>query len=548
MQLSINKWLFLCAALVSLTFLGCEDFLDVPAEDALTSDNFFTTRNNVESFTVGAYATLKAGGMFANGIGHNAITSDVMRTAQFNSQGGLGTYRMSASNNQLSNLWANMYTGIATANSVVTQIQERVPEDADFETADLIGEARFIRAHYYFHLVRLFGDVPLVLDQVVTVDQAQVGRSSVAEVYNAIVADLEFAMANCLSKAEVAGYGRVSNEAATALLAKVLLWRGNYIDLGTIEGDAAADYARSAELAEQVINSGQYSLVEYYPDVFSRFSKYHDENLFEVQYETADLGGCVGCAMGISKQWNSGGAWTNILGTQFLYTFYDSTDLVRRKWTVTKASIERVQGELVLTSYENPRFFENLMRAKNRDATSYVFLGGTQSWPSWEPTRLAKFRRWPLRPEELGVFEHQSFKIHDPLLRYAEVLLIFAEATNEANNGPTEAAYDAVNQVRARARNYPEVGIDFLVDGISQPAIEVREEAVPDWNGMDYATFREEILNERVRELAGEQGCMRWYDLVRRGVLVEKIRFLNDFNNPLTGNLEPWWTNQQGPG
>ena len=74
------------------------------------------------------------------------------------------------------------------------------------------------------------------------------------------------------------------------------------------------------------------------------------------------------------------------------------------------------------------------------------------------------------------------------------------------------------------------------------------EAAVPDWAGLDYTTFREMILGERVRELAGEQGTMRWYDLVRRGILVESIRFLNDYDNPLTGGPEPWWAASNGPG
>ncbi|MCV9389290.1 RagB/SusD family nutrient uptake outer membrane protein [Reichenbachiella ulvae] len=526
---------------------GCEEFLDVPVEDRYVSENFFNDPANVSLMVNDVYVSLKRGGLFSNGIGQNAITSDIQRTAQFNSQGGLGTYTHSASNAALTNIWQGMYQGIAKANNVLEEIEKHVP--ADLDVSDQIGEVRFIRALYYFNLVQLFGDVPLIVNTIQP-DDEPMGRTDRGLVYEQIIEDLTFASNNCLLASEQSDYGRVSKGAAQALLSKVYLTRANMIDLGQLDGDAAADYQGAVDNAKSVIDSNEYGLVSYFPDVFNRNNKGHNENIFVIQYMPGeDLGGCVGCATGISKQQNDGGSWNNILGTQYYYTLYDDTDLVRRKWTVTKASLEIINGEIAMTSYENPRYFANLLESKNRDATTYFFNGGDQTWPTWEPTRVAKFRRWPLSSAEQGFFNHQAFNIDDPIIRYAEVLLIYAEALNEVNNGPSAAAYDAVNEVRARARNYPADGIDYLIEGLTNPDIDVQASAVPDWSGLSYTEFRDNILDERARELGGEQGCMRWFDLVRRGILVEKIQYLNTFDNPLTGGQEePWWSNNQGPG
>lgn len=500
------KYIFI---LLTITIIsgGCQDFLDDVPKSIASPDNFYKTAEHAEAAVVGAYNALQRNGVY--GQDQQYITTDIIRCATWNSQGGIGTYSFSPDNWKLFEIWKEHFQGINEANAVITHVPN-IDMDVDRRNT-LVAEARFLKALLYFNVVRYFGDVPYYEKAASSLEGLEVPRDPAELVYDKIIEDLEFGIENLDSKEEAVP-GRATVGSAKTLLSMVYLTRGSMTKRDG-KGDGLADFQMAATLAGEVIAEGQYQLCDYYPDAFIVENKNNDEIIFDVQFKSGGLneGNYIGMHMGLQGPPALGGSWGNIISTQYHHTIYEPTDLVRQEWNSCHV---RVQGSGKLK-------------------TDYPEM----HWESW---KIGKFRRYPVRNPDFVFSDHD---IHWPVLRYAEVLLIYAEALNEVNNGPNEEVFAALNELRKRTRNVNGDGTrETLHEDVLPRNLTYDANILPDISSADYADYesmKEYIMLERARELGGE--CKRWFDLVRWGKLVDNIKFLASYTAPGRTRPEDAW-------
>jgi len=296
---------------------------------------------------------------------------------------------------------------------------------------------------YYFNLVRLWGAVPLVLHDATSVDitSLKTNQSTVAQVYQQIIADLTEAE-NLPATYTGADIGRATAGAAKSLLVKVYLTQ--------------KDWANTILKAKEVMNGGYgYALFANYADVFNKSAKNGKEHIFSAQFEANSGTGNTSTLMGASFTGFAGKVPADLPADIGVYNIFGAGD-TRKAVTFYKTFTNPATG----TTYT---FASNYFR-------KYV-----------DSTELST-------PAQSG--------INFPILRYADVLLMYAEAVNETS-GPTADAYNAINLVRNRAN------IGDLTPGLTQSA------------------FRDALYLERRKEFVQE--AQRWFDLVRTGRLVEAV-------------------------
>lgn len=360
-------------------------------------------------------------------------------------------------------LWNGYYAGISRANNALNALASSALDSATVRR--LSGEVRFIRGYYYFNLVRFFGGVPIVLGvpngprQAVT-DSTLVTRATDSQVYNeVIIPDLEYAMNNLplRSQAEV---GRITKGAAESMLAKVYLYLQNW--------------QQAYNLSQDIIASGQYQLVPDYASLFRESGDNDAESIFEIQtgaFGNTDSG--IPLYSEFQGPRNASGTWHNP-------SFPDPTG--DRGWgfcTPSQSLVDAYEpGDLrkaatIIFSPQPPQVGDTLW-------DGYVIPVGTQSkyynYKAYHSEKLESF--YGNRDREI-----KNVKI----LRYAEVLLINAEAANEL--GMTAQAQMNLNLVRERA-------------------------GLPDIVGVSGDQLRDTIWHERHVELALEHD--RFFDLVRQ--------------------------------
>lgn len=475
--------------LISITSLSaCQEFLEEQPKSQLSPENYYKTAEHAEAAVVGAYSALQRNGVY--GSKQYFLTTDLVRTANWDSQGGIGTFTFSADNVQVVlDFWKDHFRGINEANAAISNIPD-VSMDIDRRNT-LVAEARFLRALMYFNLVRYFGDVPYLSGETRSLENLNVKRDPVSIIYEEIIKDLEFGIQHLEIKGQ-SPHGRATVGAAKTLLSKVYLTRGS---MSKREGgNGTADFQQAAKFAKEVIDSGQYQLVPYFPDVFIVENKGNSEIIFDVQFKSGgiDEGSWIGAHMGLQGNPLLGGSWGNIHATTYFNTMYESSDLVRKEWTTPHITVNG-DGSLRLTL------------------------------PSWQVWKIGKFRRYPVRSSS---YQFRDADMNWPVFRYAEVLLIYAEALNEVNNGPNTEVFTALNQLRARARNVNGDGSRaYLHQDVLPRSITINNNILPNISSVDYPDYtsmRNYIMDERARELGGE--AKRWFDLVRWGNLVERIQ------------------------
>jgi starch-binding outer membrane protein, SusD/RagB family len=363
-------------------------------------------------------------------------------------------------------LWNGYYAGIGRANNALVSLATAPMDSLTRKT--LTAEVRFIRGYYYFNLVRFFGGVPIVTTvpsgpKAADADTSLVTRASVANVYNnVIIPDIQYAMNNLGLKSQSV-LGRINKGIAESMLAKVYLYLQNW--------------QLSDSLSQDVINSGQYSLVPDYSTIWKEEGDNNAESIFEI--ETGEFAGTdAGIPLYEEMQAprNNGGNWSNP-------TFPDPTG--DRGWGFCTPTTDLINayepGDLREAA---TIIFVNLNAPSGNGDTlwdGFIIPVGTQSpyynYKSYHSEKLESF---------YGNRDREIKNVH--LLRYAEVLLINAEAAN--NLGLTANAVADLNMVRARA------GLGSTTAS-SQSALQMA------------------IWNERRVELALEHD--RFFDIVRQG-------------------------------
>ena len=538
-------------------------FLEEDPKGKLTTDNFYNSESDARQAINGVYRRLSDS--WVTGYNIKQIPNDLLKRASWDEASGLSNFTYGSENTYIAGMWQNHYAVIKDCNSVIDNVTTNKEKINNWER--YVGQAHGIRAFLYFDLVRWFGDVPLVLTDTKSLDGLEVTRTPQKEVFRQIIEDFEYCISHTMDKGDTSKgyqYGRLTKDACHGFLAKVYLWLGSVAqrDGKEILGNAADNFEKSLEHSSAVIQGGRYKLVDYYPDVFNAKTrdKAPDEVLWCVQGLTGDdTGTWTGMMFGIRGNQNLGGSWDNISSSDYHRMMYEPSDSIRRLWNCPRMTI---QDDGTLWGWDYKMYWDTRGDQKLSEATE------NNNWLQWS---IGKFRRYPLA--DPSSYNYTNFGMDEPLLRYADVLLMYAEAYNEVNHGPgdyrpssgmdmsgisIQSAYDAVNLVRKRSRIANE-GImhqDVLPRKlITDYATEV-DECVPDWKpgaygyiydgvrtaweynryGDDYTAFRTEILNERARELVAES-TDRWCDLVRRGILVKQMQAWRQYN-PFISNTE----------
>ena len=355
--------------------------------------------------------------------------------------------------------WATLYVGINRANIVLEKIPE-IDMDAQLKTR-ILGEAQFLRGLYYFELSYRWGDVPLRLSST-GLDDLAAPKSTRAEVIAQVVTDLQGAKSSLPLRSSQAGedLGRATKGSATALLGKVYLYDKKW-------AEAAAEFA-------EVIGSGEYELNEDYLPQFLLGGDNSPESIFEVQFET----GGPGWSQGSDGSWMSG--WNGVTGHGDAITFGFGAGFQ--------------PNQEFVNSFEAGDERRGYVVEDGDDYFGIPFVGANS------PTGYGILKYIVPKNAEVG---SGNSPINTHVIRYADVLLMYAEALNESNGGPNADAYDAINLVRNRA------GLDDLPTGLSK------------------ADFFDAIVQERRIELFLE-GFRTW-DLIRWGLAGDVLGPTNEF-------------------
>lgn len=433
--------------LTTLLFVGCADVeLEEVPPSLLSPDSFFTTESEFQAALAGTFLPLYSGWEgfdYAYPLIMTSGAEDVMSNA--------GIYRnlnqLSANDSDQSIIavWKRMYQTIGNANVIIGNLEnaQDIPED---KLNAIEGQAKFIRAFCYFYLVRWFGEVQLTTSENQG-DINNVRQSSVTDIYASIVQNLKDAEAKL--PVSFPERGRPTQGAAKALLAKV------YLTMAGWPLEDASNYALARDKAKEVMDAGTYALEANFADLWVQANRLTNTEFIFGFYGSIENDGAVSSHMHTaSRHWGNGeGGWGDFHSeTRFYNAFPDGP----RK----EASFTAVFADGL--TFEEAGVEPHI--AKYRDA------GGTVA----------------------GGLAGEGFNVQ---LRYADVLLIYAEAANMAEGGPSQLAYNAINAVRQRA------GLADLASGLSQ------------------SDFDDAVIAERNWELAFENN--RWFDLVRKKMVVE---------------------------
>ena len=462
-----NSKYILSIAFIILVTPACKKFVDYkPKEDyQITADDYLKNSEDYQKMVIGTYSPLQwiwANTVIGDVAADNSVAGGENATDQLGFQQ-IDDYQIIPNNSYLTEAWKSCYEGINRAN----YLHENKAK-LDFTGKDaLYGEVYFLRAFYYFELVRLFGDVPLFVDKRLTVaESATFQRSPKADVYTQIEKDLADAIA-VLPITNVQK-GRITKFAAQALLGKVLLYQNKF--------------DQAAAILENVVN-GPFSLVTNFGDIFLQAGENGTESVFEIQYSNASpfydwsnpgrgQGNLAVQVCGIRNLTGNspyGQGWSTNLPTTDLANAFTAGD--KRK-AVTVLDIE---------SYK----------------TANPSLGINYLMAPYKNTGLYNQKYLPRKGETSGQVE-LNYLNNFRTIRYADVLLMAAEANNRATAPNDAKAQTYLNKVRQRA-------FDDLLHDIT---------ATGD-------ALKQAIWNERRLELAMEGD--RFFDLVRTGQAAAKI-------------------------
>ncbi|MFV0378507.1 MAG: RagB/SusD family nutrient uptake outer membrane protein [Mangrovibacterium sp.] len=513
--------------------VSCNNYLDETAYNKITPGNYYSTPEGILSGVNGVYSKLRSiyiieAFMYLAEGASSDIYYAPSNTNRFYS------WNITADMGELNSLWSACYVSINQANEVIAQLEKGVDGLNENLRIRYLGEVRFLRSFFYYHLVMQWGDVYLTTSPTKTIE-TEAYRTPSSEIWDFILTELDFCISN-LPDEYTSDYGRITTNAARQFKALALL---------TAKRNDESSVAEALKLGEDIINSGKYELEESHADLFSMSNMRNKEIIFPVLYtvnseyngdgNTAHL--YFTCAYseehpGVKRVIQYGRPWGRLRPTKFMMNLFDEDiderfeDDFRDQWDITENSAS--------FSMFNPNTKQTeTITMKKGDVALKIF----KKMPTPDDVK-AIYPVWGYLPDEyygkLDIqsesnpngawpsntkFQNYKFYIHttkhsDPLratinetrgtrdvyvFRLAETYLIAAEAATLLNDKEKAAEY--INVVRARAAKTGR-----------ESEMEISSEQV----SMDF------ILDERARELQGEM--QRWYDLRRTGKLLERVR------------------------
>jgi starch-binding outer membrane protein, SusD/RagB family len=455
---SFLKYIIVFIGFISAS--GCDEFLNEIPRSQLSPENLYYSAENAEAGILGIYSTLISQHSRNFYYATDLYSDDCHFGKNAEERNQFDRLNVQVTNPINNDNWSIGYRQIYFANAVIEGI-ERVKMN-DVAKNDLIGEALFFRAYSYFNLVRWFGDIPLILSS--EISDLNYPRVDEETVYAQIIADLEFSSKNILSKSvRQKNAARIFKESAMALLANVYLTRASSAF------SKPDDFKKAADLAKEVIDSKQFDLMPEYEMAFDPAYKNGKEHLFSIQSDAA-----LGLGLSLASEYTP-----RIIGSGTFGPF----------------SSHQVFQNVCLTLDFFNSFEANDVRKTRHIWKDYIDM----------PDGTRKTFNKTIAPLHTGIYttkytdraaitspQNNNF----PVIRYAGVLLLFAEADNEIN-GPTTSGYEAINKIRTRAK-------------------------LPPLSGLTKESFREAIRSERRHELYVEGH--RFFDLKRWGVFKERVQ------------------------
>lgn len=438
-------------------FSSCSnDFLEKENPTQLGEGNFYKTEKQMDQALIGIYGQLQ--GIIGSQWIFTEFISD-NTTVHFD-EGNRGFapliesleyWQMNSNTLNIYGMYRDTYNALGNINTALLKLSEAGAIDAGVKTK-FEGELKFFRAYYYFLLTEYFGDVILVTEPVTNPSNAfQFARSPKSDVYALIESDLNFAVSALPNPSDIPASqaGRVSKGTALTLQGKVWLTR--------------KDFPKAKIALDQVVALNAYSLVPNYADIFDPSNKNNSESIFEVQFQGGnDLGESSGFIYNFFPQFTngevtgfpgvSGSGWN--IPTRDIINDYEAGDL-RKDASLSEGYISNVTGNFVPVPFIEKFHHSHSIQGRPND-----------NWPVY---------------------------------RYADVLLMLAEAINE-QSGPNAEAYGYINEIRDRA-------------------------GLADISGMTKEEFRVALLHERRVELAFENH--RWFDLKRTLTTTQLVALLN---------------------
>jgi hypothetical protein len=383
--------------ILGLIFLfGCVDLLDENPKTFISSANFYKSEGDFNAALKGIYVDIR----------NISIEKDLREVfADYNDSPESAEQTGDLwKNNPSSNFWPIRYGWqypyqmVNNANMILDALAN-VELSASAESK-IEGEAKFLRAFAYFQLVQLYGDLPLRIAPVKSLDETKKSKSPQAEVYDLIVSDLVFAESNLPTT--VTEEGRVYKEVATALLAKV------YLTTAGFPLNKTANFSLAKAKALEVINSPKFVLKTTYSDVFHQ-NRYSTESIWEALFAPPTIGNSMH-----ARTAPTGNNTAILLPSAAFINSFPLGDS-RKEWGIKDGYTNAAGKKIALRTYFNKFINEKFFEDEISPSTAGTLLGYTA-----------------------------------PIIRLAEMYLIAAEAENEMN-GPA-AAYQYINKIRERAR------------------------------------------------------------------------------------------------
>jgi len=455
---------FTAITFITILFLaGCNEYVDIDPEATIDADSFFQAPQDYEDALIAAYDLLQTS-YLSLWIGEIASDNSLAGGESPTDTEGLhqiDAMTHGAVNAELRNIWRWMYAGITRVNFIFVN-----KDNIDFDQKErILAEASFLRAYYYFELVKFFGDVPLVVDRLLSIsDVATLERTPATDVYSQIEIDLLAAAEEGVLDWTSPEKGRVTRGAALSLLGRVYLYQNNF--------EAAAT------VLETVISEGPYDLFDDYSTMFRLDNEGNIETVFDIQYVGIEGGGydCFVCLEGFAapgfhgiRQY-SGPVYSD--GNSYNVPTQDLVDEFEEGDPRLDASILDIEA---------------FIGANPNEEITYV--AGDQHTGFYNNKYLK-------RANELGAPDTDlTSPLNHRVIRFADVLLMAAEANNRKSNPDDEKARTYLNRVRNR--------IDL--NDVTSSGNELTDA----------------IYHERRVEFAGEG--FHFFDLVRTGRAADEI-------------------------
>jgi hypothetical protein len=473
--------------LIGIVF-SCENYFEYEPVSLFSNENVFNNADYTRQAVLGIYQLMTRDEGYSKRLSmYYGVDTDIaMCSGSFdNGRRGIARYGANSGNTEIEQPWRNLYTAIERANICIANIPEsKVYQDgtaAQQEEMDrLLGEALTLRAIFYYELARNWGDVPFKTEPSKAGDEFSLPKTDRDLIYDHIIDDLKEASDLVPWRSQVTSDERLTKGAVLGFLARISLARGGYSlrREGTMQrsSDYLEYYQIARDACKTVMESKEHALNPVYADVFKNHCKRildtkYGESMYEVGmgiYRSGEVGYYIGNRIDAASRYGKGDGGVRAIPTYYLS--FDSLD-VRRDHTVALYEIDA--GNIRLH-----RKFEE------------IFIG--------------KWRREWIEPLLPGSDKYNG--VNWVMLRYSDVLLMFAEAENELNQGPTAEAMEAFRMVRERA---------FPGNTDKMPPIP-----------SDYQGFFNGLVKERAWEFGGE--CIRKFDLIRWNLLDQKLKEMRE--------------------